>query len=73
MTLKQISVFLENKKGRLAEVTKLIAAEKINRISIPLLPNLDEYQEPSGNTPRFLVVLLLNIYLYPICHFHWHL
>jgi hypothetical protein len=30
MTLKQISVFLENKKGRLAEVTKLIAAEKVN-------------------------------------------
>ena len=30
MTLKQMSVFLENKKGRLAEVTGLIAAEKIN-------------------------------------------
>ena len=28
--MKQISVFLENRKGRLAEVTKLLAEEKIN-------------------------------------------
>jgi hypothetical protein len=30
MDIKQISVFLENKKGRLAEVTRILAAEKIN-------------------------------------------
>jgi hypothetical protein len=30
MNIKQISIFLENKKGRLAEVTKLLAAHKIN-------------------------------------------
>ena len=30
MRTKQISVFLENRKGRLAEVTKLLAEEKIN-------------------------------------------
>jgi len=30
MNIKQISVFLENKKGRLAEVTKLLASTNIN-------------------------------------------
>ena len=30
MNIKQISIFLENKKGRLADVTELMAAEKIN-------------------------------------------
>ena len=30
MYTKQISVFLENKKGRLAEVTGLLTAEGIN-------------------------------------------
>jgi hypothetical protein len=30
MDIKQISVFLENKKGRLAEVTGILAREKIN-------------------------------------------
>lgn len=30
MNIKQISIFLENKKGRLADVTALLAREKIN-------------------------------------------
>jgi hypothetical protein len=41
MTLRQISVFLENKKGRLAEVTKLIAAEKINIRALSLADTAD--------------------------------
>ena len=41
MTLKQISVFLENKKGRLAEVTSLIAAEKINIRALSLADTTD--------------------------------
>ena len=41
MTLRQISVFLENKKGRLAEVTKLIAAEKINIRALSLADTTD--------------------------------
>jgi hypothetical protein len=30
MNIKQVSIFLENKKGRLADVTKLLAQNKIN-------------------------------------------
>ncbi len=41
MKLKQISVFLENKKGRLAEVTSLIAAEKINIRALSLADTTD--------------------------------
>ena len=41
MTLKQISVFLENKKGRLAEVTRLIAEEKINIRALSLADTTD--------------------------------
>jgi hypothetical protein len=41
MTLRQISVFLENKKGRLAEVTKLIATEKINIRALSLADTTD--------------------------------
>ena len=41
MTLKQVSVFLENKKGRLAEVTKLIADEKINIRALSLADTTD--------------------------------
>ena len=41
MTLKQISVFLENKKGRLAEVVGLIAAEKINIRALSLADTAD--------------------------------
>jgi hypothetical protein len=41
MTLKQISVFLENKKGRLAQVVGLIAAEKINIRALSLADTTD--------------------------------
>ena len=41
MTLKQVSVFLENKKGRLAEVTRLIAEEKINIRALSLADTTD--------------------------------
>jgi len=41
MTLKQISVFLENKKGRLAEVADLIAREGINIRALSLADTAD--------------------------------
>ena len=41
MTLKQVSVFLENKKGRLAEVTSLLAAESINIRALSLADTAD--------------------------------
>jgi hypothetical protein len=41
MTLTQVSVFLENKKGRLAEVTGLIAREKINIRALSLADTAD--------------------------------
>jgi hypothetical protein len=41
MTLKQVSVFLENKKGRLAEVTRLIAEQKINIRALSLADTTD--------------------------------
>jgi hypothetical protein len=41
MTLKQISVFLENKKGRLAEVANLIASEQINIRALSLADTTD--------------------------------
>jgi len=41
MALKQISVFLENKKGRLAEVTGLIAGEGINIRALSLADTAD--------------------------------
>ena len=41
MTLRQISVFLENKKGRLAEVIGLIAREKINIRALSLADTAD--------------------------------
>jgi hypothetical protein len=42
MYTKQVSVFLENKKGRLAEVTKLLADEGINirALSLADMPDL---------------------------------
>lgn len=36
MYTKQVSVFVENRKGRLAEVTKLLADERINVRSVSL-------------------------------------
>jgi hypothetical protein len=41
MTLRQISVFLENKKGRLAEVAGLIAREGINIRALSLADTAD--------------------------------
>jgi len=41
MTLRQISVFLENKKGRLSEVLGLVAREKINIRALALADTAD--------------------------------
>jgi hypothetical protein len=41
MTLRQISVFLENKKGRMAEVIGLIAREKVNIRALSLADTAD--------------------------------
>ena len=41
MNIKQISVFLENKKGRLAEVTKFLAENNINIRALSLADTKD--------------------------------
>jgi len=41
MSVKQISVFLENKKGRLAEVTMSLSKEKINIRALALADTAD--------------------------------
>lgn len=41
MYTKQVSVFVENRKGRLAEVTKLLADERINVRSVSLADMTD--------------------------------
>jgi hypothetical protein len=41
MSVKQISVFLENKKGRLAEVAKTLSHEKINIRALSLADTAD--------------------------------
>jgi len=41
MYAKQVSVFLENKKGRLADVTKLLADEGINIRALSLADTVD--------------------------------
>jgi hypothetical protein len=41
MSVKQISVFLENKKGRLAEVTRILAKERINIRALSLADTAD--------------------------------
>ena len=41
MSVKQISVFLENKKGRLAEVTQTLAREKVNIRALTLADTAD--------------------------------
>jgi hypothetical protein len=41
MSVKQISVFLENKKGRLAEVTRVLSREKINIRALSLADTAD--------------------------------
>ena len=41
MSVKQVSIFLENKKGRLAEVTKLLAERGINIRALSLADTAD--------------------------------
>jgi hypothetical protein len=41
MSVKQISVFLENKKGRLAEVTQTLSKEKVNIRALSLADTAD--------------------------------
>ena len=41
MNIKQVSVFLENKKGRLAEVTALLARQGINIRALSLADTAD--------------------------------
>ncbi len=41
MSVKQISVFLENKKGRLAEVTRILSQERINIRALSLADTAD--------------------------------
>lgn len=41
MSIKQISVFLENKRGRLADVTSLLTAEKVNMRALSLADTAD--------------------------------
>ena len=41
MALKQISVFLENKSGRLAEVTKVIGDAGINLLGMTIADTAD--------------------------------
>ena len=41
MTIKQISVFLENKKGRLADVTSILSSRKINIRALTLADTTD--------------------------------
>jgi len=41
MSVKQISVFLENKKGRLADVTRILAGEKLNIRALSLADTAD--------------------------------
>ncbi len=41
MSVKQISIFLENKKGRLAEVTRILSKEKINIRALSLADTAD--------------------------------
>jgi len=41
MLIKQISIFLENKKGRLAEVTQVLADEKVNIRALSLADSRD--------------------------------
>ncbi len=36
MNIKQISVFVENKKGKLAEVTKLLTEQEVNIMAVSL-------------------------------------
>jgi hypothetical protein len=41
VSIKQVSVFIENREGRLAEVSRLLSAEKINIRSLSLADTAD--------------------------------
>ena len=41
MSVKQISVFIENKKGKLAEVTKYIASHDVNLRALSIADTQD--------------------------------
>ena len=59
MYTKQVSVFLENKKGRLAEVTKLLTDEGINirALSLADMANFGVLRLIVSDRPRCLQVL----------------
>ena len=62
MSVKQISVFLENKKGRLAEVTQTLSREKINIRALSLADTADfgVLRIIVNNPERCLTVLKAN-------------
>ena len=62
MSVKQISVFLENKKGRLAEVTQTLSREKINIRALSLADTADfgVLRIIVNNPERCLAVLKAN-------------
>ena len=41
MKLKQLSVFLENREGRLSEVLRILAENKINIVAVSLADTSD--------------------------------
>lgn len=41
MTIRQLSVFLENKSGRLAEITELLAEAKVNILALSIADSID--------------------------------
>ena len=65
MSVKQISVFLENKKGRLAEVTQTHSREKINIRALSLADTADfgVLRIIVNNPERCLAVLKANSFV----------
>ena len=41
MTIRQLSVFLENKSGRLAEITEMLAEAKVNILALSIADSID--------------------------------
>ena len=50
MTVKQISVFLENKPGQLAEFTKLLEKNEIDMRAMSLADAEDVYKRQTWNS-----------------------
>ena len=65
MSVKQISVFLENKKGRLAQVTSVLSTEKINIRALSLADTADfgVLRIIVNNPERCLAVLKANSFV----------